>query len=669
MKPAWSYDRRAPRSSTRALLLGATLLACAFRAQAAVPEWLRATARAPLPSYPDDTSAVVLLNEQITTVNDNGEIKTLYREAFKILRPEGRQHGTVGVYFDNETRLTYLKAWSLPAKGGEYEVKEKDAIEASLPGAGVLYQDTRYKVLKIPAAEPGNVVGYEYEQKRRPFVLQDAWLFQSDIPVRRARFALRLPKGWEFRTYWLNHAVQAPRSEGENQSAWELENLPAVEPEPRMPPWRAVAGRMAVTYYPRHRDPGEQSLGSWQEIGRWYAQLAAERRHASPEIRQKAADLTTGAKTPRDKIRALASFVQKDIRYVAIEIGIGGYQPHAATSIFANRYGDCKDKATLLSTMLHEVGIASDYVLVNASRGVVDPEFPSMLGFNHVIVAIHLPAEVSTESGLYTVADHPRLGRLLFFDPTDPFDPLGYLPESLQSNYGLLVTEDGGELVKLPLLSPSLNRLLRAATLKLAADGTLYGEVEEIRWGGPATELRAQLLSVPEAERKRVLESFLGIFLGGFTLKQSEVENLEKFDQTLVVHYGFVAPNYAKAAGDLLLVRPRVLGQKSEDVLERKERKYPVEFPATTLQSDSVEIALPKGYKVDELPPPVEVDIGTALYRSKAEVAGDVLRYRRQYQIKDVLVPVDHLDGLKKFFREVATDERASAVLKKGADQ
>src|SRR5712692_9648484 len=101
MKQAWSYDRRVPRSSTRALLLGAALLVVGpGQVQASAPEWLRAAARAPLPSYPDDTVAVVLLNEQITTVNDDGEIKTLYREAFKILRPEGRQHGTVGVYFD-----------------------------------------------------------------------------------------------------------------------------------------------------------------------------------------------------------------------------------------------------------------------------------------------------------------------------------------------------------------------------------------------------------------------------------------------------------------------------------------------------------------------------------------------------------------------------------------
>src|SRR5439155_11321636 len=92
-----------------------------------------------------------------------------------------------GLLRDDETRLTELKAWCLPAAGKDYEVKQKDAIETSAFNES-LYQDTRYLILKIPAADPGNIVGYEYEQRRRPSILQDTWQFQHDVPVRRARF-------------------------------------------------------------------------------------------------------------------------------------------------------------------------------------------------------------------------------------------------------------------------------------------------------------------------------------------------------------------------------------------------------------------------------------------------------------------------------------------------
>ena len=122
------------------------------------------------------------------------------------------------------------------------------------------------------------------------------------------------------------------------------------------------------------------------------------------------------------------------------------------------------------------------------------------------------------------------------------------------------------------------------------------------------------------------------------------------------------------AAGDLLLVRPRVLGAKVDEAFEArngKERKYPVEFPAATSQGDVIEIALPAGYNVDELPPPAQADTGIVAYQSKTDVTGNVLHYNRLYQIKDVIVPAARFDELRRFYRQIASDERSSAVLKR----
>ncbi|MGO9271066.1 MAG: DUF3857 domain-containing transglutaminase family protein [Terriglobia bacterium] len=690
-KPRRSSNRPDAKDAKWVPLLAIWLALGASSALASTPEWLRAAAGATLPKYPDDTKAVMLFSEQVTTVGDNSEIRTLHRGAYKILRPQGREYGTVVVHFDKETRLTYLKAWCLPADGKDYEVKEKDAVEVG--EFGELYDDTRYKLLKIPASEPGNVVGYEYEQRRRPYILQDDWWFQKDIPVLRARFELRLPKGWEFEPFWLNHAAEKPQTPSANEWDWELDNVSAIEEEPGMPPFEAVAGRLGVTYYARGGNGAGKSPTSWDGIGRWYAQLAADRRQATPEIRQKVAELTSASAlaptvappgssaapgtqlssqppvTTWDKIEALARFVQKDVRYVAIEIGIGGFQPHYAGEIFSNRYGDCKDKATLLSAMLHEVGVESYYVMIHTDRGVVSPDFP-YYGFNHVILALRVP-EDAPKSGLWATMDHARLGRLLFFDPTDSMTPIGYLPTELQANYGLLIGDQGGELVKLPLIAPSLNRVLRSAKLTLTPEGHLYGDVQELRWGYPAVELRAELLRAPEADRSKIMESFLWGSLTTFSLANLKVENLDEPQEVLILCYRFSARDYAKSAGDLLLVRPRVLGHKGGDVLEaafdRKagERKYPVEFPAASIQSDIFDITLPSGYGVDELPPEVNADTGIAKYRSQTKVTGNVLNYTRLYQVNDVLVPAARLGELGKFYRQVVADEGSSAVLKK----
>ncbi len=119
-------------------------------------------------------------------------------------------------------------------------------------------------------------------------------------------------------------------------------------------------------------------------------------------------------------------------------------------------------------------------------------------------------------------------------------------------------------------------------------------------------------------------------------------------------------------AGGLFVVT-RVLGQKSNTLLEEEERKFSVEFPTTSLQTDLFEITFPAGYHVDDLPVPVQVDYGFAEYRSTVEIEGNVLRYRRYFRINEVLVPRERLDELKEFFRRIAADELNSAVLRRSA--
>lgn len=629
-----------------------------------IPDWLRQLANQPLPTYKAETDGVILLDEEITTVKDNGEITLFHRMAYKILRPSGKELGLVVVPFDKETKLTYLKGWSISAKGEEYEVKEKDAIETGLLSES-LYEDTKHKILKIPASDVGAIVGYEYEQRQRPYVLQNEWHFQHALPTRKSRFSLRLPSGWEFENYWANHGPIQPQSPAAGQTTWEIDDVPEIETESSMPHWRSIAGRMVLNYFPRKLELKDKVHTSWNDVGAWSWQLVSSQRDSSPEIKQRVTEMTTGARNSLDKIRALGTFVQRDIRYVAIEIGIGGYQPHLASEVFKNRFGDCKDKATLLSSMLREIGVESYYVLINSERGYLKPEIPSALSFNHVILAIKVPADVDTR-GFMAVMDHPKLGKLLFFDPTSERTALGYLPASEQENYGLILTENGGDLQKLALLPPETNKLIRTAKLELTPEGTLSGTVEEVRAGSFASGTRARLLEQKADDRAKVLESFLGGFLGSFRLTKASVANLEDNSRELILNYSFVATGYAKNAGPLLLVKPRVLGEKSDDVLETgKERKYPVEFDDASVQRDIYEITVPNGYEADELPDPLQIKLDFAEYSSKTELTANTLKYSREFIQRQVFVPLEGIPNLRKFYRQISAEERSSAVLKK----
>ena len=630
------------------------------------PEWLHAAARETMPDAPKDAVAIVLLDERVTTVKDNGEIETLYRRAYKILRPEAHEkYGKLVVPFDKETRISSMKAWAIPADGKDYEVKQKDSAELGLYG-DALYSDLRAKFLEIPAANPGNVIGYEYSQKERPFLFADEWSFQETIPVRRSRFTLQLPPGWEMTTQWDNYPEMKETSAGNNAYSWELENIPAIETEPEMPPWQAIAGRMGIKYFPRDPALRAKSSGSWNDLGLWYEGLTASSRTPTPEIRQKVTELTANSKTTLDKIKALVAFMQRDIRYVAIEIGIGGYQPHPASDVFRYRYGDCKDKATLLSSMLQVIGVESYYVVAQTERGVVRPNFPSPDAFNHVILAIRLPDDVAT-NGLWAIVKDPKYGTLLIFDPTDPYTPLGYIPYFEQHNYGLLVTPNGGELLSLPLLPPPTNRLMRMGQLTLSSTGALTGNIQEIRWGDPATMERSLLLRTAPADRGKVIEDSLGYHLSNFRLTGATIGNLDAFDQTLTLNYKFIADDYAKSAGNLLLLRPRVLGVKGGIVDSDKPRKYPIDLPEAKVETDDFQITLPPGYVADDLPDPVVVKSDFASYKSKIEVSEGVLHYQRTYQVTDTLVPTEKLPTLRKFYGQIAGDERATAVLRRSS--
>ena len=630
------------------------------------PQWMHALVNTPLPEHDDKTNAVLLYSDFTLTVQPNGKIRSFERAAYKILRADGREYGVVHAFVDKETRVLGMRGWCIPAQGRDYEVKDKEAVDASPAADWVEFlTDLKIKMLKIPASDPGNIVGYEVEQELRPYVLQNEWYLQQEIPTVESRYTLNLPPGWEYKAAWFNHPEMQPSPTGTNSWQWIVKNVPAVKYEREMPPWRGVAQQMVVSLIPSG-GAANRGFQNWNDMGNWASELMRGRHDSSPEIKQKVDSMTPAGAPLLEKMRAIANFAQHDVRYVGIELGIGGYQPHQARDIFAHRYGDCKDKATIMAAMLSDIGVESYYVLIYTERGAVTPGLPPQIGiFNHAILAIKLPEGLKDPSLVATVND-PKVGRILIFDPTDEGTPFGQLRGALQANYGLLVTPAGGELFELPELPSTLNETNRVARLKLDTNGTLSGDVEEVFKGDPATHHRHVYQSASQQSDKiKPIETVLAHSLGTFQITKASVGNPDKSHLPFVYNYSLVAPNYAKTAGDLLLVRPRVVGIEQRELLETKEpRKYPVEFAGPWRDSDTFEIALPAGYEVDDLPPPVNADYSFASYHSKAEISGSTLKYTRTFEIKELSVPVSKVEELKTFYRVIGNDERNTAVLK-----
>ncbi len=657
--------------SRLAKLLFGGLAACAcmhvstVRA-AGAPEWMRAQVNAPVPAHDDETDAVVLYSETELTVLAPGKMKRLQRRVYKILRGNGEAYGAVHAEFTPQSRVTSMRGWSIPAQGKDFEVKDRDVIETAITNVdgGELISDVRRKFMRIPASVPGSIIGYEIEQEMQPYAMTDEWDIQDTLPVREARYTVRVPPGWSYKIFWLNHGESAPTEVSPGQWRWQATDLKPVKIERRMPPWQGIAARMVLSLQP----PGGAGGGfqSWQEVGTWFLGLTNGRRDPSPQLRQRVQELTASVPDPLGKMRALATFAQRDIRYVAIELGVGGVQPHRAGEVLAHGYGDCKDKVTLLSSMLKEIGVESHYVLINTERGSVASGTPPNMGFNHAILAIRLPAGVDT-ARLPAVIAHKTLGPVLFFDPTHPLIALGYLPGALQANYGLLVAPAGGELLALPQTPSALNGVERAAKFRLDENGTMNGDVRET-WSGDAAAGQRHMLSTAQQDVDQIkpVEAMLTHSLSTFEILRAGVANVKVVEQPLIWTYTVEIPRYPKTAGDLLIIRPRVFGSLSSGLLETKEpRQHPIEFEAPVRNTDVFEITLPAGFVPDALPPPVNQDLGFIAYRSSTSFNGNVLRYTRTLEVKELSVPVAKAQSLREFFRAIEGDERNSAVLKK----
>ena len=607
-----------------------------------------------------NAKAVYLLDDTLLTVQPDGRPVERYRAVVKILRPQGREIATPRVWFMKDEKLDSFHVWSIGPDGHHYAMKDSEYIEAGNQEWGMLYVDDKMKTASPPGADPGGIIAWEYTRQLPSYFSEDTWGFQNEAPTAHSVYEIDLPAGWHQYAVWFRHDRMQPAAVAPNGFRWEMTDIDGVDltDVPLAPAPEALAGRMTVHFA---ADPLPEGDALWAKIGNWYYNLAAPRSEGGADVASTAKSLG-GDGDFMARLGKIADFMQQQIRYVGIEIGIGGWQPHPAGDVFRSRYGDCKDKATLMIAMLDAVGIRATWVSVDTDRGFIDPGTPSLFG-NHMIAAIEIPDGYQNPR-LQAVATAKSGKRYLFFDPTNPYVPIGNLPEYLQGGYGVLAAGTDSQVIQLPVLSPDLAKTQRTAKFQLAADGTLEGDVTIQRSGTSAWQVRDMLSMDSDKEQREMVERWLQQDFSTFTLGTEKAANIKDLDKPLELNYSVTAPLYAKGAGTLLLVRPRVVGSVAEG-LDDKPRKVPISFDGVGTWEDSFDVKIPAGYTVDDVPDPVNVDVGFATYHSEVKAQGDVLHYQSEYVLKKVTLAPSDYPTLRKLESAITTDENSDAVLKK----
>jgi hypothetical protein len=254
--------------------------------------------------------------------------------------------------------------------------------------------------------------------------------------------------------------------------------------------------------------------------------------------------------------------------------------------------------------------------------------------------------------------------RYLIFDPTNERTPVGNLPDYEQGSYGLLVAGDASQIVALPVLPPEANGEQLKGSFTLAADGTLSGTLQRTSIGPAGADARGMLKYTDEKQRRESLEKKVGGDIPGASLVSYEFKEAPDLETPLELSLNVTAPQYAKHAGPLFLVRTRVMGDRSRQ-FDDKPRTVPIDLDASGRWRDSFDITMPEGYAVDELPGPVNLDMDFASYHSSATAKANVLHYERELVVRQVELPAARAADYRKFESVIVQDQISSAVLKK----
>lgn len=645
-------------------LFALALLATPALAGDEPPQWLRASALASAPPYAKKVPAVVLFTEQHDKVDEDGRVTTTERYAVRILTSEGRDYARASaMYRTDGGKVRDMRAWMISPSGRIKKYEKGDVIDLAMVDNDV-YNEVRLKRISARAdAEVGSVFGYETTSEDRSVFTQFTWQFQNRLPTLASRYTISLPQGWRAEGVTFNHARVEPAITGATY-VWELRGLAPIEEEPLSPPVTNIAPLLAVSYYPAPGAKGGigRTFSGWGDVSRWLSELMDPQMTLDDSLAGKARQLAGAAKTELDRIRAIGSYVQS-INYISIQTGLGrggGYRPHSAVEVFAKSYGDCKDKANLMRAMLRAVNISSHLVCIfSGDPTYVREEWPSPQQFNHCIIAIR----VSDATQAATIVQHPTLGRLLIFDPTDDSTMVGDLPEHEQGSLALVIAGDAGALMRMPVTPAETNRLDRQADVALSVEGTITAKLREQSVGRAAVAERRAYRELSRTQYVKRIEEWITRGAPGATVSKVEPAD-DSAAGRFTLDVEFSAAYGQLMQKRLLVFKPAIVSRQESLALTEPLRAHPVILNPRAF-TETVVFKLPAGFDVDELPDAVKLDTSFGAYSTAYEVKDGHLHFTRKLIVQRATIPVGEYVKVRGFFEKIRAAEQAPIVLAK----
>ena len=638
--------RAGPGWNVLAILWG---LAAGPAAAGSPPSWVREEAARPAPPCPDHCPAVVLLDRTTVQVGRDLTIETRWQRVVRIMTSDGIGAATFDFMLEPGSDLHDVEAWTLSADGPRGSAGRAQRVESNFtPGE---YSDVRRVALSAPGARPGDVVAVEASwNERAPFPLYSWWPQAENLPTRLAELDIALPAGWSASSHGYRLGATLP-AEPANRVHLELKDLEALPDEPDRPAMSALLPHVVVRYLGA---PGQPDFQRWEGLAAWYAQLARAA-SASSACPADIASATGG--TPVEQLETLARRVQRDVRYVAIELGQRRWEPDLASSTWQRRYGDCKDKAALLVSAIQSIGVEARLLLVcTRSRSDVDPASPDPNQFNHCIVAIAWPGD-SVPAAATTRGPSGRPWTI--FDPTDTAVPLGFVSDELGGTWGVIADAKEG-LIRLPEASPSNFDI--AVNGQMNERGDLSARIT-LAVEGPAS---AGLLSVFEqtdpAERRARTRAYLAAHWPQAVLDSCWLAAAPAHALRSVLGMDARLPGIARPAGGAWLFSPPLLTAWPGAPPRDSTRRLPVVLGNIGHFEENWEVRLPAGL-VAESSPPVAWQGPAAAYTASIAGTPGRIALHRELDLRTRELPPGQYDQARGLLRAIHAGDHPSILL------
>jgi len=563
-----------------------------------LPDWAKEIAEAAAPVSPGvpESATRVLLSEVRYDTRPDGTFSIRRRLALQALSVKTEGVDTGWFHFDERVKIKASRAWHLPP---DDSARRSRSAPVDLAVGDTFLSGEKARLLPVEGVKKGSLVFFEFEAVDRPHFLALEHLFFENAPVERERLELRTPPGWKVRWSWLRGKGPDPMVGGDLRT-WEMRDLSAPLEEPMGPSPEEEAPLLVLNLLP---PPGTEVLPAtftdWMSVSAWLEELSRGRDRVTPPIQAALKDALSGGKnTAADRIVAPALFVRDKVRYVAMDLGVSGFQPRPADETLASLYGDCKDKATLFRSLLAAGGMNSYPVTVNSVSRETVPEDPPYPGFNHMVVAVPVPAgEALPPSLSAAVADAGDLGKLLIVDVTDENASIGSIPVGLAGKRALVAAGPQSRLVTLPEGSPSSHSLVRRLEEELLPDRRVRVGRTSVFGGEFAAMGRAEANASPRERRRAVEHAMQSLWPGAVVEDYSaEREDSEgRFTERIRFHHG---PLPASGPDARIAFFPGVSADVERVPLTNRKTAVDYRFPRTirheaALKGLSARTALP----------------------------------------------------------------------------